>query len=318
MPTASAVNIERFCITGELVVAAATLLAPLFVVTYQHELWQSKSHFTVCSAFPVVAVTLRLVAVRLHGTQIGSKGVQYTLSGVTLLFHVLFLVLWVAFYHSQQASVWETASGLHGLPGIFWFIAGLLMLFIVISFRVEDTPYHAERGKAQLDRLTVETFPATRLGDSATETCVICLQEYGTEGQMRKLRCGHFFHDECVTGWILHAALGCPYRCPEEGYGTRGTSTPEPDGVVPNTGSDSAAAEPPVQPGTADMASGSSSSDNAGNDWISVGAEPVDEAAISGTTKPEATNLGQPDAPDLGRESTAALDARWNWSSASI
>lgn len=256
---------------------------------------------------------------------------QFTLSGVTLVLHVFFLVLWVAYYSSAHRTPWVKASGLHGLPGIFWFISGLLMLFIVISFRVEDSPYLGERGKAQLERLTAEKFPASRLGENSTETCVICLQEYGLEGQLRKLKCGHFFHDECVTGWILHAALGCPYRCPEEGgHHIRRNSYPihfhswEPDAAplpppdpTPAPGASSSSAAAASASGAPGQA-GSGEGADVDVDWISVGCEIADCEVPPGAdvliTLPK-SHIGKPASQTPSRQGEEAL---WNWSNASI
>ena len=40
-------------------------------------------------------------------------------------------------------------------------------------------------------------------------TCCICINDYSTQDQIRKLPCNHHFHAECVDEWLLMNAT-CP------------------------------------------------------------------------------------------------------------
>ncbi|KAJ2824367.1 hypothetical protein IWW50_003365, partial [Coemansia erecta] len=70
---------------------------------------------------------------------------------------------------------------------------------------------------------------AMDVGDSCYTTaddkpaCVVCLEEYLAGQQVRVLHCGHVFHDECISEWLVrskakfHECPICKVPCfPEE------------------------------------------------------------------------------------------------------
>lgn len=61
-------------------------------------------------------------------------------------------------------------------------------------------------------------------------TCVICLDEYEPDSELRILRCGHHYHKECVDNWLIEKGSCClchqglasgvnMYRSPSESVG---------------------------------------------------------------------------------------------------
>ncbi|OMJ70332.1 hypothetical protein SteCoe_31705 [Stentor coeruleus] len=43
------------------------------------------------------------------------------------------------------------------------------------------------------------------------ETCVICLEEFKEDRKIRKLKCEHYFHSECIVQWLLDGrSSNCP------------------------------------------------------------------------------------------------------------
>lgn len=96
-----------------------------------------------------------------------------------------------------------------------------------------------------MDELGVQTPPRasygsgmTRKGLSAAETrrlvqrlkrlrcvdadgiCGICLEEFGSRGDVMRLPCRHEFDEMCVVTWFRKGAASCPYcnlRLDEEG-----------------------------------------------------------------------------------------------------
>lgn len=56
---------------------------------------------------------------------------------------------------------------------------------------------------------TTKTFEEG-LMDPEDATCVICLSEYEAEDQLRYLRCGHHFHDDCIMQWLVQNK-SCPF-----------------------------------------------------------------------------------------------------------
>ena len=54
-------------------------------------------------------------------------------------------------------------------------------------------------------------------------TCVICLDTVDVEQPVRKLRCSHAFHPQCILNWCLtQAALECPVCRDREPLGELG------------------------------------------------------------------------------------------------
>ena len=54
--------------------------------------------------------------------------------------------------------------------------------------------------KFRKNKTTVEEDP----------TCSICLCEYEEDEEVKKLRCGHFFHSECIDTWLINKKALCP------------------------------------------------------------------------------------------------------------
>ncbi|KAJ1986291.1 E3 ubiquitin-protein ligase rnf13 [Coemansia spiralis] len=59
--------------------------------------------------------------------------------------------------------------------------------------------------------------------ETGPPSCVICLEEYVVDDEVRVLPCGHVFHDQCITPWLLrpkskfHECPMCKTPCfPEE------------------------------------------------------------------------------------------------------
>lgn len=53
------------------------------------------------------------------------------------------------------------------------------------------------------------------LGRDAFEqsTCAVCLGELAGEGKIRRLKCSHIFHSECIESWIREKVIEVP-KCP--------------------------------------------------------------------------------------------------------
>ena len=57
----------------------------------------------------------------------------------------------------------------------------------------------------------VEPPPTT--ADEAASACSVCLEEFEAGGGVRRLRCGHHFHPQCIEQWVLSSArpqIACP------------------------------------------------------------------------------------------------------------
>ena len=55
----------------------------------------------------------------------------------------------------------------------------------------------------------IESLPVPSLTETAGKECPVCQEELKTEGKMRRMPCGHMYHEECLTRWLqLHNS--CP------------------------------------------------------------------------------------------------------------
>ncbi len=54
--------------------------------------------------------------------------------------------------------------------------------------------------RTAIDRLPVTTYHAMAGPD--TDSCVICLDDYGQGATVRTLACGHAFHVACIDTWL--------------------------------------------------------------------------------------------------------------------
>jgi hypothetical protein len=41
-------------------------------------------------------------------------------------------------------------------------------------------------------------------------TCLVCLEDYKNEDKLVELRCGDYFHKECIKKWLLNNSVNCP------------------------------------------------------------------------------------------------------------
>jgi len=57
---------------------------------------------------------------------------------------------------------------------------------------------------------TVEHFALPWTGVGSPE-CAICFGDYDEGDVVRKLQCGHHFHQSCVDRWLLQHQNHCPF-----------------------------------------------------------------------------------------------------------
>ncbi|CAF3330464.1 unnamed protein product [Rotaria socialis] len=60
-----------------------------------------------------------------------------------------------------------------------------------------------------IERLPTMTYRKTSKSSSTDEKCAICLSEYKNGETVKRLRCKHFFHPECIDPW-LKTSTQCP------------------------------------------------------------------------------------------------------------
>lgn len=62
------------------------------------------------------------------------------------------------------------------------------------------------------------SFPPPKFPGENTHICSICFLSFSSENSssVELLKCGHFFHEECIQAWIVkknHHQPRCPFRC---------------------------------------------------------------------------------------------------------
>lgn len=60
-----------------------------------------------------------------------------------------------------------------------------------------------------------------RVSSNCTERCLICLDDYAPEGNVRLMSCKHAFHKDCVDKWLQVGRNNCP-ACRTKGVSTVG------------------------------------------------------------------------------------------------
>lgn len=46
------------------------------------------------------------------------------------------------------------------------------------------------------------------------EDCALCIEHFGGDDEVRVLRCGHYFHKQCIDHWLLDAQQHKERTCP--------------------------------------------------------------------------------------------------------
>lgn len=55
----------------------------------------------------------------------------------------------------------------------------------------------------------IESFEF-KLEDNNINDCLICLTDFCEDDKLKKLKCNHCFHEECIKQWICHQSNKCP------------------------------------------------------------------------------------------------------------
>ncbi|KAM3290148.1 E3 ubiquitin-protein ligase RHA2B-like [Capsicum chacoense] len=92
----------------------------------------------------------------------------------------------------------------------------ILILELVIFVRVvTDTIYDSSRGRPittkQYLKLIDEKNPVSLFKTAGfSELCAVCLSTFEDGEQVRKLKCKHIFHKDCLDTWLQQDSATCP------------------------------------------------------------------------------------------------------------
>lgn len=90
----------------------------------------------------------------------------------------------------------------------------LLILELVILIRSITGPFSGDRPitTAQYLKLIEQRNPSSRFksGRAESRECTVCLSVFEEGEEIRRLRCGHVFHKECLDTWLKGEWATCP------------------------------------------------------------------------------------------------------------
>ncbi|CAF2715165.1 unnamed protein product [Rotaria sp. Silwood2] len=102
------------------------------------------------------------------------------------------------------------AALLGGRPNVFTAPGALQIHFgDLFDLLPRDEPPSVGLCDNDIERLPTMTYRKTSKSSSTDEKCAICLSEYKTGETVKRLRCKHFFHPECIDPW-LKTSTQCP------------------------------------------------------------------------------------------------------------
>jgi len=55
---------------------------------------------------------------------------------------------------------------------------------------------------SELERLPTIIYKKIDVNNNIDDKCAICLNEYINEEKLKRLRCQHYFHNECIDPWL--------------------------------------------------------------------------------------------------------------------
>jgi hypothetical protein len=72
----------------------------------------------------------------------------------------------------------------------------------------EDAP-SVGLSESDIERIPTMTYRKTSKSKGTDDKCAVCLSEYKTGETVKRLRCKHFFHPDCIDPW-LKTSTQCP------------------------------------------------------------------------------------------------------------
>ncbi len=100
---------------------------------------------------------------------------------------------------------------------LYLLIVILLIFFFLCIYRPIMANQRAEAGAVAADKEVVkEKTYVEKISEMAKEfldaspSCIICMEDYELQDEIRKLGCGHFYHHACIDTWLERSRI-CPY-----------------------------------------------------------------------------------------------------------
>lgn len=120
--------------------------------------------------------------------------------------------------------VWLANAGTcAACPGVYWMTVSVMLqalsraIIALVCFRVlfpdrdavpVDEPKVEPAAPHEIAALPLIPFSSSEF-DKPDDSCAVCLCEYEAQNLLRKLPCGHYFHQRCAEQWLWRSR-----RCP--------------------------------------------------------------------------------------------------------
>lgn len=124
--------------------------------------------------------------------------------------------------HPQDIIHFRTQSrkGLLERLMSYTFVLGALCIGYFIGLRIvmaneKNDPSYEDFSINSTAIVQYKALRARQDADGEAVSCTICFEEFESEDEVRLLRCGHFFHPECVDIWLIGHLSCCPF-CRQE------------------------------------------------------------------------------------------------------
>ena len=65
-----------------------------------------------------------------------------------------------------------------------------------------DEPTSVGLSESDIERIPTMTYRKSSKSKSNDDKCAICLSEYKTGETVKRLKCKHIFHPECIDPWL--------------------------------------------------------------------------------------------------------------------
>ncbi|KAJ7834611.1 hypothetical protein B0H13DRAFT_222036 [Mycena leptocephala] len=127
-----------------------------------------------------------------------------------------FLIYVIGGYYPPEHGILNGAGGAESLEA-------LLELPELLGYARPPTASKADIARAGLKVIRRDALPAAekdgRVVENCVERCLICLDDYAEEDDIRVLSCRHAFHLSCVDRWLETGRNNCP-ACRTKGVPT--------------------------------------------------------------------------------------------------
>ncbi|KAG8640936.1 E3 ubiquitin-protein ligase RHA2B [Manihot esculenta] len=115
-----------------------------------------------------------------------------------------------------MASLSEILSRLYTVAIVFFCLLALeaVILFRSVTASIANSDKRSVISTSQYLQLIEEKYPSTlykeKLRQQSLIECAVCLSEFLEGERVRKLKCKHTFHRDCLDKWLQQYLATCP------------------------------------------------------------------------------------------------------------